>query len=237
MTVTSPKYLNKNCGRSRGEITRDVLIEAALEIFGRDGFDAASTREIAELAGTNQALINYHFKGKQGLYLAVFEHIAEQMRQGLGAIIQEISQHIDDVSNLDQDQKTEFALTALESITSRLIHMMNSRLTRHWSNMILREQQHPTAAFDIMYNGPMGKLFEITTRLIAMIKQIDPDTEEARLMSILIFGQIHILKVARATLLARMQWQEFGEKEMAFAEQMIFNNIRALLGVETATRT
>jgi AcrR family transcriptional regulator len=215
--------------RSRGEVTREALVEAALEIFGRDGFDAASTRDIAELAGTNQALINYHFKGKQGLYLAVFEHIADQMAQGMGAIIKNIFEQLETTINLSQEDKTEFAISALKRITSRLIHMMNSKLTRHWSNMILREQQHPTAAFDIMHSGPMGKLFELSTRLIAMAKNIEADSQQARLLSILLFGQVHILKVSRATVLSHMQWNEFGENEMAIAERQIFANIRSIL--------
>lgn len=222
------------CTRSRGEITRDALIDAAMEVFGRDGFDAASTRDIAERASANQALINYHFKGKQGLYLAVFEHITEQMKNGMGTIIQAIFLEMENIKNsqaISQDQKTEFAINSLEKITSRLVHMMNSKLTRHWSNMILREQQHPTAAFDIMYKGPMGKLFTLTSQLIALAKNINPNSEDARLLSILLFGQVHILKVSRATLLAHMQWEEFGDEQMQLAEKLIFQNIRTLLTV------
>jgi len=215
--------------RSRGELTRDALVLAALEIFGRDGYHAASTRDIADLANANQALINYHFKGKQGLYLAVFEYISTQMMQGVGSVVKEIYEQLPATELLSQTEKTEFAITALEQLSSRLIHMMNSKVTKHWSNMILREQQRPTAAFDIINGGPMGKLFEISTYLIAMAKDISVDSEQAKLLSILIFGQIHILKVSRATLLSHMQWKEFGEKEMHFAEQQIFINIRAML--------
>jgi AcrR family transcriptional regulator len=43
---------------SRGELTREALLSAALELFGHPGFDAASTRAIAERAGANQALID-----------------------------------------------------------------------------------------------------------------------------------------------------------------------------------
>ena len=63
MAKASPKV-------ERGDITREAFIQAAIEIFGRDGFHAASTRAIAERAGANQALIGYHFRGKLGLYKA-----------------------------------------------------------------------------------------------------------------------------------------------------------------------
>ena len=229
MTSNTQTIKTEPCSRTRGEITRDALIEAALEIFGRDGFNAASTRDIAERANANQALINYHFKGKQGLYLAVFEHIAAQMMQGMGTIVSDVLVQAEDIQKLSQAEKSTFAISSLERITSRLLHMMNSKLTQHWSNMILREQQHPTAAFDIMHNGPMGRLFTLSTRLIALAKNIDPDSEQAKLLSILLFGQVHILKVSRATVLSHMQWEEFAEKEMLIAEKYIFANIRTLL--------
>jgi AcrR family transcriptional regulator len=229
MSQAPASYKTAKSKRARGELTRDALVIAALEIFGRDGYHAASTRDIAELANANQALINYHFKGKQGLYLAVFEHIATQMTSGMGNIATEILGSLDSIQTLPQDQKTEFAISSLERITSRLLHMMNSKLTQHWSNMILREQQHPTAAFDIMHKGPMGRLFSLSTRLIALAKNIEPDSEQAKLLSILLFGQVHILKISRASVLSHMQWKEFGEKEMAIAEQQIFLNLRALL--------
>ncbi|TNF23709.1 MAG: TetR/AcrR family transcriptional regulator [Deltaproteobacteria bacterium] len=52
---------------------RERILQAADEVFGRVGFDAASTRDIAEAAGVNKALIHYHFKTKDGLLTAVLE--------------------------------------------------------------------------------------------------------------------------------------------------------------------
>ena len=46
---------------------REKILEAADALFGRVGFDAATTREIAELSGVNKALIHYHFKNKEAL--------------------------------------------------------------------------------------------------------------------------------------------------------------------------
>ena len=43
--------------RPRAEETRKRLIEAGIELFGRDGFDAVTTRQLAEVAGVNQAAI------------------------------------------------------------------------------------------------------------------------------------------------------------------------------------
>ncbi len=54
------------------EDTRQALIAAAGELFAQQGYDATSTRSIADAAGVNLGAIHYHFGGKQALYLACF---------------------------------------------------------------------------------------------------------------------------------------------------------------------
>ena len=53
------------------------LIEAGLEIFGAFNLEGATTRQLAERAGVNQAAIPYYFGGKEGLYLAVIQYMLE----------------------------------------------------------------------------------------------------------------------------------------------------------------
>lgn len=54
---------------------RDRIVEAALEAFAEKGFRAASTRDIAQRAGTNQGLITYHFSAKEDLWRAAVDRI------------------------------------------------------------------------------------------------------------------------------------------------------------------
>lgn len=53
--------------------SRNKLIDAATRLFALKGYAAVSIRELAQAAAVNSALINYHFGGKDGLYLAVLE--------------------------------------------------------------------------------------------------------------------------------------------------------------------
>ncbi|MDR1484715.1 MAG: TetR family transcriptional regulator [Planctomycetaceae bacterium] len=48
--------------------TRSAILHAACELFGEYGFDAVSTRMIADKAGVNLGGIHYHFGSKGGLY-------------------------------------------------------------------------------------------------------------------------------------------------------------------------
>jgi AcrR family transcriptional regulator len=69
---------------ARGSRTRQTLIQAALEVFGRRGYAQATTREIAQLAGVAEGTIYRHFPDKQALFHAVFVEAAsgplEQLR-------------------------------------------------------------------------------------------------------------------------------------------------------------
>jgi TetR/AcrR family transcriptional regulator len=51
--------------------TRMAILKAARTVFARRGFEGASTREVAEAARVNNAMIYYHFKDKDQLYRAV----------------------------------------------------------------------------------------------------------------------------------------------------------------------
>jgi AcrR family transcriptional regulator len=53
------------------EITRERIMKAAERLFAERGYDATSIRAIVARARVNQAAINYHFAGKEGLYREV----------------------------------------------------------------------------------------------------------------------------------------------------------------------
>lgn len=64
--------------------THASILQAALEIFSEQGFEGASTREIAAKAGVHHALIKYHFDNKDTLWRAavsfLFKRQAEELQ-------------------------------------------------------------------------------------------------------------------------------------------------------------
>lgn len=54
--------------------SRGAILNAARTVFARSGYEGASTREVAEIARVNNAMIYYHFRDKEALYRAVLAH-------------------------------------------------------------------------------------------------------------------------------------------------------------------
>lgn len=57
----------------RREMTRRHLLDAAAAVFARDGFHGASLDDVAATAGFTKGAVYSNFKGKDDLFVAVFE--------------------------------------------------------------------------------------------------------------------------------------------------------------------
>lgn len=60
-----------------------MLLAAALEVFGADGYHAASLDEVAGLSGVTKPVVYDHFQSKQDLYVAVLEDQARRLFEQL----------------------------------------------------------------------------------------------------------------------------------------------------------
>jgi AcrR family transcriptional regulator len=64
--------------RLSAEERRELILDAALEVFARRGFNGASIDEIAHAAGVSKALIYEHFPSKRDLHVSLLErHVQE----------------------------------------------------------------------------------------------------------------------------------------------------------------
>ena len=55
--------------------TKERIIEAATRLFAERGLDGVTVREICRAAKVNGALVNYHFRSKEGLYRECVERV------------------------------------------------------------------------------------------------------------------------------------------------------------------
>lgn len=69
--VTNPRAARRD--HERGVLTRQALLDSALQVFAASGFEAASTRAIAARAGVRQSQLTYHFDSKDALWRAAVD--------------------------------------------------------------------------------------------------------------------------------------------------------------------
>jgi AcrR family transcriptional regulator len=213
----------------RSAETRDALIAAATVEFAARGFDSVSTREIAARAGANQALISYHFGGKEGLYLAVFEAMAAQIGKRIDPFVGAIDAHLETApagrsSRRVRDESLRLLLQLLDGMAS----LVADEASAAWGQLIVREQQNPTPAFNVVYERFMGRVLRALTALLHLIR---PQTSEAeaRLIVVTCVGQVFAFRTARAGILRHLGWRTIGPDELTAIRRRIRSNVTAML--------
>jgi AcrR family transcriptional regulator len=210
---------------SPADQTRAALVHAALKLFGRQGFDGTSTREIAAEARANIGSIAYHFGGKEGLRAAAADHIVETIQgiagQALGAAA--------------APSGPEAAQTQLFAALERMVgFVVASPQAGEIVQFVLRELSHPTAALDRIYAG----VFEPTHRRLCQIwEQATGEPAESEATKLTVFtmiGQVIYFRIGREAVLRRMGWREIGEAEAAKVVAVATANLKAMLAARDA---
>jgi AcrR family transcriptional regulator len=205
----------------RGELTRDALLEAATLAFAREGFGPANLREIAQAAEVNQALIGYHFHGKEGLYLAVFERLVARIRQDFDPILAGIDQLLQ-----EPEAAPERCLEALLGLVEGvLLHMVHEHPA--WCELVLREQQTPGPAYDLLYREVIarhhGAMFDLLRKL-----RPGEDTGRVRLLAATIASQALAVRHSRVPMMRLLGWDAIGPRELDLLKAMIRRNTTLL---------
>lgn len=197
----------------RSAETRSRLVAAGLELFARHGFDAVTTRQLAEAAGVNQAAIPYHFGGKQGVYLAVAEHIAALTGARLRTLGDTMQARL--AENPDRPAVGALLLEATLTV-ARLAFEPGHRGI--WPIFIAREQFQPSAAFERLYAEVSRPIHGIFGALIGRLVGASAAAPETVLLTHAYSGQLVGFIVSQTGLCRQLGWSgDFGPDEVAAA--------------------
>ena len=197
-----------------------TLLDAAVDQFGRLGFEGASTREIARASNTAMSSITYHFGGKEGLYLAAADHIA--------ACVAGLQRPRLDAAREAGRASPEAATEGMLAILDGFAQMMLQPKSEAWSRFILREQQHPTEAFERLYQGMMRHVLEAGLELLGIVRP-DLDERSRRALGVLLFGEVIMLRACRASVCKVMQVDRIDEATAALLRARVRANALSIL--------
>jgi len=207
---------------SPAEQTRAALVLAALKLFGRQGFDGTSTREIAAEAKANIGSIAYHFGGKEGLRAAAADHIVETMQALAGQALGSAAA----AASSDRAAAQAQLFTALDRFVAFVVAQPQAG---EIVQFVLRELSHPTAALDRIYSG----VFEPTHRRFCLIWEQATgeaaDSERTKLTVFTLIGQVIYFRIGREAVMRRMGWRGIGDTEAAKVTAVVADNLAAIL--------
>jgi AcrR family transcriptional regulator len=72
----------------QGEATREALIGAARDLFGRRGYAETALDAIAAAAGMTKGALYHHFSGKEELFGVVFERVKRELSSQIASALQ-----------------------------------------------------------------------------------------------------------------------------------------------------
>jgi AcrR family transcriptional regulator len=160
------------------EITRERILKAAERLFADRGYDGTSVRAIVSKARVNQAAINYHFEGKDGLY-------REVLRTAFRAMTEDQLSHGDDIKTMSREE-------ALGAFVRRQLRPLTARdeLSRHL-RIFNWETVRPTAVFRKLMSEEATPFMGLA---VDLIRRFLPDADQRTLMvaAIWLLGQCSV---------------------------------------------
>jgi AcrR family transcriptional regulator len=159
------------------DATRERLIDAAGKVFAEHGFQNATVRDICTRAGANIAAVNYHFRDKSGLYLAVLRH---------------------SMSASGQPEPREAAMHAatpeegLRLMISAMLRRMHNPATGRACHLriMVHEMAQPTEALPRVVEEIIGPNYAAMRQILSRLLGKPPDDDMTRLCAHSIIGQV-----------------------------------------------
>lgn len=180
-----------------GEATRARLVAAGLELFGSAGYDAVTTRQLATCAKVNQAAIPYHFGGKQGVYVAVAQHLCDTTGG-------EIRRGVDDSRAALAAGRIEVGEVLADFVVTCVRVIAGSEQGLLQYAFFVREQLSPSVAFDLIFDQVLLPAHQLVCELVARLKGNSPDAPETMLLSQAFLAQVSGFVAGRVLLQRRL---------------------------------
>lgn len=210
---SAPKHrYNVEGGNQRGEDTRAKIVEAALKEFGERGFEGASMREIANVAGVNAPALVYYFNNKEGLYLACAEYVVTRMWEAMSPAVEAATRALEGQS----DGELIDAFCAIQ--TGLAEYMLSPRHNEDWRTFIAREQSGLglRSTFDVINDGFSKRLTSLSAAIVGRFLRLPASDEECIVRSMTLQGQLLPFYFARRSSLSALNWDDMNAGRLAF---------------------
>ncbi len=178
--------------------TRRRVIEAAIKVFGRLGFEGASTRALMDRAGANLAAIPYHFGGKQGLYRATAKVIADYAQEKIEPIV---------IRLRDADRAAPVARID-EALAEFIQLLVGGQEPDEWVAFFIRCEREADEAFRMIHGALITPFKQALTETVVAATGGDAADEGLHMRVAIVIASIINLRTMKNMLLSALGWDQ-----------------------------
>ena len=174
--------------QARGEDTRRRILEAALDLFAAQGFEGASTRQIAEGAGVNLPAIQYYFGNKEGLYRAIIEDITADTDRHMSALVERVRIALDAAGT----PREEVAALLCEMLETFMGLVTSGTQVESRRLIFARAEIEETPGLDTLHENGMRQIFNPCLGLLSRLHGKPTSDQEMVVRTLALVGQVVI---------------------------------------------
>jgi AcrR family transcriptional regulator len=142
------------------QATQARLLAAATELFAEHGFANVTVRDICERAQANVAAINYHFRGKDGLYQAVLQSAIRIMQETT-----DVARQAGEGRAADEQLRIYIRTFITRVVASR----------GNWIHQLMtREMANPTPALELVISQVIKPRLAYLGGIVAALMGVEP---------------------------------------------------------------
>jgi TetR/AcrR family transcriptional regulator, regulator of cefoperazone and chloramphenicol sensitivity len=210
--------------RQRGEDTSRRILDTALALFAAEGFEGASTREIAEQADVNLPAIQYYFGSKEGLYRAAIAHIGDQAAQAIAPIAERVWQALDSGT----PSRAQLIHLLCQMVTSLVAMFLDETLPDRETRALFvsRVEVEHTAALDPLNQVMRQHVLAPSAALVGCLLGRPAEDEQVVLRALMIVGQAKIF--CSRSVMRGLGWDSVGPDRVRAVQAMVNEHTRAI---------
>lgn len=207
----------------RGENTRQRILNVALETFGSLGFEATSTRLLAEQAGASLPAIQYYFGSKEGLYRAVVHQIINRIEAEAESIGQRTAAAV-----AGSPSRTELRGLLCDLTDALVSLLLNETAVGCGScrNFLARLDVEQSVAGDALHECINRCILTPAAAIIGCLTKRSADDEQVRMSVVAIFGQIRAFSYSRSNHL--LGWPSITPCRVQAVQRLVHFSIAAM---------
>jgi TetR/AcrR family transcriptional regulator, regulator of cefoperazone and chloramphenicol sensitivity len=214
-------------GYARGEETRARIVNAALTMFGQQGFEGASTRDIATLAGVNAPALQYYFDNKEGLFVACMEHIVKRVWGYVSEVVERAERLVAERADVDE------LIEAFCDLQAQLAECMLVSSDKEDDSRLFMSRiqtgEGPVAGFDLLYKTVSTRISNVTSAIVSRLLGRAADREEILVRIAALTGQFAVFHMARRNIMTRLNWDKIDADRLALLQRVTREHTRAVL--------